>query len=427
MGMANDMQKLADEIMASYKVRADELQQRLKDNDMMVKDVQEMLQGFRNDHQEIVVSIKANAEALKENAKKLKADMAKDEQDRLNAFKEMMDGIKGTISKIQDEVVSIKISTENMLKDFSTAHSEMTAEMQEEFTADKNKRAEWNAGRMNSFNEMMQDIHDDMDRIRKEVAGIFDDVAKFLVETNNMMKTFATEHSDMSAELRASLQANLKERQDQTRSLLNDFNKRLAEISNENQDMAKKLHAELNKSRKDLADSDVQRLKDFKVTMGAIQGRVNEIQGFVSSLLGDLKNERIQASEIWDKLAEAKAHIGKIIQPAPAAKKEAPKAEKPVEPAVNKPVAEKKPVEPAKTKTVAGEKPKQPVAEKVEKKELSLEDRVLDYIAKHPKGIRVSDMEKPLGETRMKIGYTAKQLLDEGKVNKVDNLYFPKP
>lgn len=426
MGMANDMQKLADEILASYKVRADELQQRLQDNDLMVKDVQEMLQGFRNDHLEIVASIKANAEALKENAKKLKADMAKDEQDRLNAFKEMMDGIKGTISKIQDEVVSIKISTENMLKDFSTAHNEMTARMQEEFAADKSNRADWNAGRMNSFNEMMQNIHDDMDRIRNEVAGIFDDVAKFLVETDNMMKTFANEHSEMSAELRANLQANLKERKDQTRALLNDFNKRLAEISNENRDMAKKLHDELNKSRKDLAESDIQRLKDFKVTMGAIQGRVNEIQTFVSSFLGNLKNERIQASEIWDKLAEAKANIGKMIHPAPAKKKEAPKAEKPAEPAMSEPVAEKKPVEPANTKTVAEEKPVPPVTDKAKKKELPLEDRVLDYIAKHPKGIRVSDMEKPLGETRMKIGYTAKQLLDQGKVNKVDNLYFPK-
>jgi hypothetical protein len=36
-------------------------------------------------------------------------------------------------------------------------------------------------------------------------------------------------------------------------------------------------------------------------------------------------------------------------------------------------------------------------------------------------------MEGPVGETRMKIGYVAKKLLDEGKVLKVDNLYFPKP
>jgi len=452
--MANEMQQLADEILSSYKVRDDELQQRLKDNNTMVKKVQEMFENFRNDHQEIVASIKANAETQKATAQKLKAEMTKDEQDRLKSFKEMMDGIKETISKIQDEVVSITTSTENTLKDFSNAHREMTGKMQEEFANDKSARAEWNTERMKSFNAMMQGILDDVDRIRKEVAAIFDDVAKFLVETDNMMKNFATEHSEMSAELRANLQANLKERQDQTRALLNDFNKKLAEISNENQQMAKKLHTELDKSRKDLATSDVRRLKDFKVTMGAIQDKVNEIQGFVSSFLGDLKNERIQASVIWDKLSEAKANIGRIKQPEPASKKETDKVEKPVKPAKKEPVAEdkpahsaekpkevkpeeKEPVKAKKTDEVPKTEPETeektaPTAEKPkefkpEEKELTLEDKVLNYIAKHPKGVRVFDMEKPLGETRMRIGFIAKQLLDNGKVLKVENLYLPKP
>ncbi len=407
MGMANEMQKLADEILASYKVRADELQQRLKDNDLMVKDVQEMLQGFRNDHQEIVASIKANAEALKVSAKQLKADMAKDEQDRINSFKEMMDGINGAISRIKDEVVSIKLSTENMLKDFSVAHTEMTSSMQKDFADDKSNRAEWNAGRMNSFNEMMSGIHDDMDRISKEVAGIFAEVASFLVETNNMMKTFANEHSEMSAELRAKLKADLNLRQDETRTLLNQFNERLAEISKENMQMAETLHAELSKSRSDLKESDAQRLKDFKVTMGDIQGRVSEIQGFVNSFLGDLKSDRILASEIWDKLAIVKAGIGNVVQVVPVVEKQVRKAEKPQEPVV-KPAP-------------------QPQADAQEEEmEFTLEEKILDHLAKHPEGVRVSDMEEPLESTRMKIGYIAKQLLEEGKITKVDNLYLLK-
>lgn len=416
--MANEMQNLADEILASYKVRADELQQRLSENNTMVKDVQEMLQGFRNDHQEIVASIKANAEELKVNAKKLKADMANDEQDRLISYKEMMDGIKLTISTIQDEVVSIKISTENMIKDFSNAHKDMTASMRADFADDKSQRAEWNADRMKSFDDMMQSIHDDMARINKEVAAIFEDVAKFLVDTNNMMKEFAKEHGHMSVELRADLLASLKERQDYTRSLLNNFSARLAEISKENRMIADKLHNELDKSRKDLGDLDVQRMNDFKIKMSVIQGRVNEIQSFVNTFLGDLKNDRGHASEIWEKLAEAKANIGKIFeQTTPPEKKEPVKKAKPVE-AIKKEQAEDKKPAPVAEK---------PIVEKSEETELSLEDKVLNYINAHPKGVRVSDMEKPLGETRMKIGFIAKQLLDEGKVNKVDNIYFPKP
>ncbi len=430
MGLANDMQKLADEILASYKTRADELQQRLKGNDMMVKEVQEMLQGFRNDHQEIVDSIKANARAWKENSKKFRTDMAKDEQDRLKSFKEMMDGINSTISKIQDEVVSIRISTENMLKDFAGAHQEMTKKMQQEFADDKNQRAEWNENRMNSFNDMMQGIHNDMARINNEVAGIFSDVAKFLADADNMMKDFANDHKEMSAELRASLQASLNERKEYTRDLLEGFNKRLAEISAENQAMAKNLRTELDNFRSGLADSDMQRLKDFKVSMGAIQAKVNDIQTFVSNMLGDLKDNRVQASAIWEKLAGAKANIDQQVatsepvkkakaKPAAAPpKKEAEAKEKPA------PAPEK--VEEPKKEAEAKEKPAA-APKKVEepKKEVALDKKVLDYISKNPNGVKVSDMEEPLGETRMRIGYIGKQLLDEGKVRKVDNLYFP--
>ena len=55
----------------------------------------------------------------------------------------------------------------------------------------------------------------------------------------------------------------------------------------------------------------------------------------------------------------------------------------------------------------------------------TLEEKVLDYINTHPTGVKVSEMEEPLGETRMKLGFTAKALLDQGKVQKMDNVYFP--
>ena len=54
-----------------------------------------------------------------------------------------------------------------------------------------------------------------------------------------------------------------------------------------------------------------------------------------------------------------------------------------------------------------------------------LEAKVLDYINHHENGVKISDMEEPLGEMRMKLGYVAKKLLDEGKILKIGNSYFP--
>jgi hypothetical protein len=42
----------------------------------------------------------------------------------------------------------------------------------------------------------------------------------------------------------------------------------------------------------------------------------------------------------------------------------------------------------------------------------------LKFIEKHPEGVKVSDMEEPLGVARIRLGVIAKRLLDEGKVRK---------
>jgi hypothetical protein len=62
---------------------------------------------------------------------------------------------------------------------------------------------------------------------------------------------------------------------------------------------------------------------------------------------------------------------------------------------------------------------------KVEEKEVPLEDKVLEFIERHPGGLRVGDMEGPLGVPRLKLGRIAKRLLNEGKVRKEEDLYFP--
>ncbi len=64
---------------------------------------------------------------------------------------------------------------------------------------------------------------------------------------------------------------------------------------------------------------------------------------------------------------------------------------------------------------------------KVNENELILKEKILNYINQHEDGIRVYDMEIPLCETRMTIGYVSKKLLEEGQVRKVENLYYPLP
>lgn len=55
---------------------------------------------------------------------------------------------------------------------------------------------------------------------------------------------------------------------------------------------------------------------------------------------------------------------------------------------------------------------------------MSLKSRILEYINQHKEGVNISDMEKPLGENRMKIGFLTKVLLDEGKIENRNSQYF---
>jgi len=381
MGLSSEMKNLSDEMLASFK-------QRIKENEELVTDVQKTLDGFHKDHQEMAAILNANAKVLRK-------DLNQGEKERLNIFKDLMTGIHSTISTIQQEVVDIQTSSFNLIKEFSTERSQMAKEMNQTFAQNRTER-------MTEFKALMKDINDDIKNINDEVISIFK-------ETNEMLVTFDKEHQEMSAELKAELSQNLAERVEYTRVMLNGFQKRLAEISIENQKTAQKLH-------KDLAKGEVERISDYNGVMKGIhaaikgiQKEVKEVQKATSGLLKNYANDREGAAAEWNKMQAAIDKIRKtgVVEPAKAVEKKVVKAEVVAEPVVEaaivaQPKEEPKPVVP-----------------------MTLEEKVLDYINSHPNGLRISEMEQPLGETRMKLGFIAKALLEEGKVQKLENVYFP--
>ena len=63
--------------------------------------------------------------------------------------------------------------------------------------------------------------------------------------------------------------------------------------------------------------------------------------------------------------------------------------------------------------------------ERENKKSGDLGEQVLEYIINRPQGVRVGDMEKPLGANRMRLGVIAKKLYESNKVRKEGSLYLP--
>jgi hypothetical protein len=410
MSIAEQMKNLSDDIVSSYKQRAAEFQQRLKDNAEINKKVQETLDGFRNDHLETAASLRANADSLR-------ANLAQGQKERLNSFKQMMSGIHGSISQIQDEVKGIKTSTASMLSNFSTDHDTVAAELHKELDQNQADRLNWNSGRLKDFNDLMLGTNKEINNIKEEVQNIF-------IYTDKLLTKFSDDRIKMSASMRAELKKNFTDRVTYTQNILGQFTKSLAETRKENQKMAKALKLDLQNSKEELSNSDAQRLKDFNVSFDGIQKRVHEIQKYVDTFLTEFSTDRKQAAETWSQLAAVISSLGEL----PEQETKKPVTES-VKPEVKKAEVQKEVIFETEIVSKADVKTTEPIAKEpkidTSKKELTLEEKVLKYLNSHKKGVKVSDMEKPFGETRMRIGFVSKKLLDEGKVRKIENLYYP--
>jgi len=59
------------------------------------------------------------------------------------------------------------------------------------------------------------------------------------------------------------------------------------------------------------------------------------------------------------------------------------------------------------------------------KSTLTLQKEMLAFLADHPNGALIGELEKLLGTPRLKLGRIAKELLEQGKLRKEGNWFFP--
>jgi len=418
MALASEMKNLSENILASFK-------ERIKENEELVNDVQKTLDGFRKDHQEMAAVLNANAVGLRKG-------LAQGEKDRLNTYKGLMDGINTTISTIQKEVAEIQTSTIEMINGFGHDRVQMAKELNKFFAQGRSDRAENEKNRIEDFNALMKNINNDLKSINNEVLSIFKN-------TNDMLARFDNEHKEMSDELRTELSNNLTERVSYTKSLLLGFQKRLTEINEENQQLAKAMRKELANSQSHIKKGEAERLVDYNTVMKeiqlAIKGirlEVKQIQKASSSIIEGYSQDRSQAATEWNKMQETIAQIKKtgVVKPTKKVETKTEITAKKVEETPLKaepiPVAPlateaKKEIPPVKVEKTPAKVEPEPVAP------LTIEEKILNYVNKHPKGVKISEMEVPLNETRMKLGFVAKKMLDDGKVLKIENIYYPRP
>jgi uncharacterized protein YoxC len=441
MKLSSEMKSLSEGILTSFKQRVKESEDRVKNNAQFINEVHTTLDNFRQDRNKV-------AAVLSTNAKKLRDNLKSGEKDRLSNYNNLMSGIQVTIGSIQKDVSDIKSSTINLLNEFGANRAQTAIELENLFTQGQNDRAENNKSRIEdeklrikSFGGLMKTINADLKSINSEVLTI-------LTDTNGLLAKFKKEHQEMATDLRTELSKNLSERVEYTASLVNGFQESLSEISKKNKQLAQEMRETLDNSQKNIALSDAERIKNYDLTINAIQASIKEIRKGVnismkgtSKMIADFSTDRSLAATEWSKMKEEIRQIQQNVV-APKRNKEngITKQVQKVVPnvvvdtnaaSIQENIVTPKPSE-ANEKTLVTDqsdaKKVEPAVKKAEKTmaPLSLEDKILIYLKTNSQGVKVSDMEEPLKETRMRLGFVAKKLLQLGQIRKIDNRYYPK-
>lgn len=54
-----------------------------------------------------------------------------------------------------------------------------------------------------------------------------------------------------------------------------------------------------------------------------------------------------------------------------------------------------------------------------------MEEIVHSFISSQPNGVQIAEMEEILRQSRLRLGFVTRKLMNEGKVIKVENKYYP--
>ena len=271
--------------------------------------------------------------------------------------------------------------------------------------------------RMENREDLLGDLHVFGENLKNSVKGMraaFEaDHREKSAEQAKMLQEFHSALSDSVKEMRDAFGVDHREKSAEQAKMLQEFRSALS-------DSVDKLIDALGADRSEKSAEQARTLQEFHSVLSnsvekmlhvfsADHQKMKKAQG---ESLAALMNELRQSSEALRNVQ--KGDSGKVV-PKPAK-------------------AKKRKVEPEKAPVVAEQEEAsvmeagslvQTIEEKAVAVSEDLEGQVLEYISNRPEGVRVGDMEEPLGTNRMRLGVIAKKLYESNKVRKEENLYLP--
>jgi hypothetical protein len=280
---------------------------------------------------------------------------------------------------------------------------------------------------MGHISDAMQNL---VDEIRSSAESRHVKISEMRSDTHNVLERFYLERQDMADALREKFSSDNAARREVTQQLMGNVRSFMDDVRSDFQDMANTLEEKLSSDRAALrkaserVTSDVRSdLRDMATALQkkfssdnaarreAVQQLMNNIGASMDNTRSDLESmasalkERLSSDETARRDA-AQQFMGELASDRRGAQE----------------------IWRGSSAGVVEESAPEPVAEEetVEEVAPSPEDQIVEVVGRHPEGIRLVDIGNELGvDWRGLIG-AIKPLVDEGRVEKIDNLYYPK-
>ena len=204
-----------------------------------------------------------------------------------------------------------------------------------------------------------------------------EEVGKTIEDTQKMIDEFKVSRIQMSKELREDLTTGVERRKKEVGKILEDAQKMMDDFKVSHRQMSKELKKNLSKSNQGMKSE--------------VKKKLNDFQTIQDKLRADLQKASLSWQQTASVLQEKRSGVKKLT----------PK------------VLEKKTIKetlPQKTKIV---------------EELSDKKQLLVLIKKHPEGMKLTGIGDELGKDWRWYIPIVKELMEESKIRKEENLYYP--
>ena len=343
--------------------------------------------------------------------------------DRQAMAAQMQETLDAARSEREDAVATIQLQSRTFVLDANAARQSMAEDLFGMLGMVHDERTATVTDLLNGFaaarKEMAEAQQATLTQARSERQ---DAVMQMQAETRAMMAQVSAERSDMGAALRESLAQNKGERAQEVASMIAEIEAMLARMSAENQAAAGELRSFLMSDRETRSQTVASMMDGIASDRKAMAAALAErLENFTAALQADvtgtlagfavdraeLHDSLVEMSQIWQEFAAAMRG-----QPKPAAKPVTSKAAKPKadKPKADKPKAAKPKAAPAKAEKTAVAPPAP------DDEEVNL--AILAFLADHPDGVKLVDMEPVFGLARPVLGRHLRSLVDAGKVMK---------